>query len=35
MDQSGKPQNLRKQNGGRFVEIVDLAPFDAPQGLLP
>ena len=28
----GTSKIFAKQNGGRFVEIVDLAPFDAPQG---
>ena len=31
----GTAKIFAKQNGGRFVEIVDLAPFDAQQGLLP
>ena len=30
----GTTKIFAKQNGGRFVEIDDLAPCDAPQGLL-
>ena len=31
----GNTKIFAKQNGGRLVEIVDSAPFDATQGLLP
>ena len=31
----GTNKIFAKQNGGRFVEIFDSAPFDAPHGLLP
>ena len=32
---AGTAKNFAKQNGHCLVEIVDLAPFDATQGLLP